>query len=271
MSLQKYDDNRILVENLKKTISQGQLAHAIIIEADELFDKLGFAKDIVKALVCKEEPAEGCDMCLDCRKVMDDNYEDMLIVDKGSETIKKEDVEDIQEFLKRKASLDNGNIVIVCNADNLIVQSQNKLLKTLEEPSKGSRIILLSQNTENFLDTVKSRSVIYRLSSMKVSEDNKLMELAREVVSALREDSYFHKVKNLMGKHLKDKGEIVAILDGMEKIYRDYLFETSEESRLYRKEDIFANIRYIEEAKKDIRVNVSPSTAFKNLVLKIGG
>lgn len=271
MSLQKYNDNRILIDNIKKTIAAGQLAHAIIIEADEFFNKLAFAKDIVKALVCKNKPAEGCDFCIDCRKVDDDNYEDMLIVDKGKDSIKKEDVEDIQEFLKRKASLDNGNIVIVCSADNLIVQSQNKLLKTLEEPSKGSRIILLSENTENFLDTVKSRSVIYRLSSTKVLEDNKMMALSKEMVAALREDSYFHNTKKIMGKHLKDKGEIVAVLDGMEKIYRDFLFDSTQESRLYRKEDIFTNIRYIEEAKKDIRGNVSPATAFKSLAIKIGG
>ena len=131
MALSKYDENRILIDNIRKTIAQGKMAHAIVIEADELFDKLGFAKDIVKAIVCKEEPGEGCDHCIDCRKIADDNYEDMLIVDKATNSIKTEDVEEIQEFLKRKASLDNGNIVIICHADNLIVQSQNKLLKVL--------------------------------------------------------------------------------------------------------------------------------------------
>ncbi|MCQ2551183.1 MAG: hypothetical protein MJ146_03175 [Clostridia bacterium] len=254
MSLSRWNQKKIFVD---------KLPHAIIVEAGPLVDKLSFAKDIVKAYVCKEKPGEGCDFCIDCRKVDDGNYEDMYIVDKGNDTIKKEDVESIQEFIKRKAQ----NICIICNADKLIVQSQNKLLKTLEEPSKGSHIILLSENVENFLDTVKSRCVIFRLSSDEVV-DEKDLSLAKQVIEALLEDGYFHQIKTL---GLKDKEEILALLDGMEKVFRDYLFDYESQGRLYRKEDIFRYIKLIEEAKKDIRYNVNPISAFKKLVLKIGG
>lgn len=271
MGLSKWNDNRILIENLRKTIESGSMSHALIIESDSFTDKLAFAKDLVKAMVCQEKTGEGCDVCINCRKVDDENYEDLLIINEGNDTIKIANVEEIQSFLKRKASLDKGNFVILCNADNLNVQSQNKLLKTLEEPAPGSTIILLSENVENFLDTVKSRSVIYRITGKDRACNEDTLEVAMAVVKALQEDGYFHEVKKMLDKKIKEKETVANLLDGMEKIYRDFLFDNTSEGRMYRKEEIFGYIRLIEEAKKDLRYGVSPAGALKNLVLKIGG
>ena len=243
-----------------KNIQIDKIPHAIIVEGDSFTDKLGFAKEIVKAIV-----GQG----LNGQKVDDDNYEDMLIVDRGTSSIKKEDVSEIQRFLKRTASLDSGNICIICNADNMRVQSQNMLLKTLEEPPQGSHIFLLSENSNNLLDTVRSRCVIYRAYG---EDDSKVgtLELAESVCQLLLEDAYFHKAKKLLEKEIKDKEELLELLDGMEKVYREYLLG-SEKGRLYRKEDIFKYIRYIEDAKKNIRYNVNYRTAFKKLIIQIGG
>lgn len=271
MSLNKWNDNRTLIENMRKTILSGKMSHALIIEGDSFTNKLSFAKDLIKAMICEEEPGEGCEFCINCRKVNDGNYEDLLIVDEGNDTIKISKVLEIQSFLKRKASLDNGNFVIVCNGDNLNVQSQNKLLKTLEEPAPGSTIIILSENVENLLDTVKSRSVIYRISSSHEVCNEESLDMAGKVIEALQEDAYFHSVKKITEKSQKDREKMASLLDGMEKIYRDFLFDNANQGRMYRKEEIFQYIRLIEEAKKDMRFGVSPAGAFKNLVLKIGG
>lgn len=271
MSLTRWSDNQILVSNLKKTINAGSLSHAIIIESDLCVDKMQFAKDLVKAVVCREATGDGCDYCINCQKINDGNYEDLFILEGDGLSIKDGDIEELQEFLKRKSSLTFGKFAVICKADTLTVRAQNRLLKTLEEPTSQTHIILLSENVENFLDTVKSRCVIYRLNGMKPIGDGQFAELAKEIVNTLQSEGYFHKVKKLTDKKLKDRDDVSRVLDGMERIYRDFLFDVSLDSRLYRKEDVFNYIRYIEEAKKDLRFNVSPSYAFKNLILKIGG
>ena len=48
-------------------------------------------------------------------------------------------------------------IFIVENADNMTVQAQNALLKTIEEPPAYGIIILISTNYEQFLPTIISR------------------------------------------------------------------------------------------------------------------
>ena len=50
-------------------------------------------------------------------------------------------------------------IYIVPDAEKMTVQAQNALLKTIEEPPDYAVIILLSENDEALLDTVKSRMV----------------------------------------------------------------------------------------------------------------
>ena len=63
----------------------------------------------------------------------------------------------------------------------------NALLKTLEEPTPGTVIILLSENRENLLDTIKSRCIFYRLSGGEETvEDN--MKDANSLVDALMEE-----------------------------------------------------------------------------------
>ncbi len=273
MSLARWNDNSILVNNLRKTIKEGKLSHAIIVEGDFCVDKMAFAKDLVKAVICKVSHGDGCDECITCNKVNGNNYEDLFILDKEGPSIRDEYIEEMQEFLKRKASLDLGKFAIVNRADLLTPKAQNRLLKTLEEPTKNTFIILLSENIENFLDTVKSRCVIYRINSGDAIIDNQVLEMAETVVEMLQGEEYFHEIKKLTEKILKekDKKAVAELLDGMESIYRNYLFDLSKSSKLYRKEDVFKYIRYIEEAKKDLRFNVSPSYAFKNLIIKIGG
>ena len=54
-------------------------------------------------------------------------------------------------------------------------QAQNALLKTIEEPPEGVFIIILSESLESMLDTVKSRSQIYKLTPLNKQEMEKFL------------------------------------------------------------------------------------------------
>ncbi len=61
--------------------------------------------------------------------------------------------------------------------------------------------------------------------------------MAETVVEMLQGEEYFHEIKKLTEKILKekDKKAVAELLDGMESIYRNYLFDLSKSSKLYRK------------------------------------
>ena len=68
MSLRNYQEWGLLIDRLYKAVISGNVSHAYIVEGDSCIDKERFAKDFVKAILCREEPGYGCDQCTVCRK-----------------------------------------------------------------------------------------------------------------------------------------------------------------------------------------------------------
>ena len=58
-------------------------------------------------------------------------------------------------------------IYIIADADLMTVQAQNALLKTIEEPPSYAVIMLLTENAEVLLPTIRSRCVMMKLRNIK--------------------------------------------------------------------------------------------------------
>ena len=58
-------------------------------------------------------------------------------------------------------------VYIIADADMMTVQAQNALLKTIEEPPEYAVILLLTENAEVLLPTIRSRCVMLKLRNIK--------------------------------------------------------------------------------------------------------
>ncbi len=271
MSLKQYTGFTRLTERLHDAIINGKISHAYILEGDTGIDKEAFAKDFVKAILCREEPGYGCDHCRICRKIEHGNYEDMYMVKADDSSLKDAVISGLQADLKNKPAGGDRNIAIICDADTMTVRAQNRLLKTLEEPNAGTVILLLSENTENLLPTILSRCIVLRLGNYTRSLQNQAEEqsFAKELMEIIESGAYFCEIKDKLTKEIKDRKEAFALLDGLERLFRDRLLGGSTGS--LRKEQIIRNIAYVEAARRDLLANVNYKYAIRNLVLKIGG
>ena len=269
MSLREYKEFGRLPERISRAISCGNVSHAYIIEGDSCVDKRKFSKDFVKAILCSLEPGFGCDQCVVCRKIDHDNYEDLYAAQADDFSVKDAAISALQEKLKNKPSGGMRNIAIIEDADTMTVRAQNRLLKTLEEPNDGTVIVLLSENTENLLQTITSRCIIYRLGNFINSNENSNLSGAEEIMEMIFAGAYFCDIKDRLGKIVKDRKEAFQLLDGLERLYRRYL--TADGPQAVRKEKLIANIKYIEEARRDLLANVNYKYAIRNLILKLGG
>lgn len=269
MSLRDYRECEKLVERMHKAIINANVSHAYIIEGDSCIDKVRFAKDFLKAVLCREDPGYGCDSCVTCRKIDHDNYEDLYMVRADELSLKDASILALQENLKNKPSGGNRNIAIIEGADTMTLRAQNRLLKTLEEPNQGTIIILLSENTENLLQTIRSRCITYRLNNFVSGNENIDLAFAEKIMDMILEGSYFCDLKDQLTKGVKDRKDAFSLLDGLERLFRQYL--TSESPAAIRKEKIVQNVKYVEEARRDLLANVNYKYAVRNLVLKIGG
>ena len=269
MSLRDYSEYRKLVDRIRKAIVNGNISHAYIIEGDSCIDKEAFAKDFIKGVLCLEEPGIGCDRCVNCRKIDHDNYEDLYILRADELSLKDAQISGLQENLKNKPSAGSRNAAIIEGADSMTPRAQNRLLKTLEEPNPGTIIILLSENTENLLQTITSRCIVYRLGNYVQREQNEKLAFAQEIMDMVIEGAYFCDLKDALAKGVKDRKEAFLLLDGLERLFSSYM--AGDDTGAIRKEKIIDNVRYVEEARRDLLANVNYKYAIRNLILKIGG
>lgn len=268
MTLNRHESNEKLISRIAESIKIGRVFHAYIIEGDALSAKEDFAKEFCKAVVCETKSGTGCGDCLNCRKIEHDNYEDLYFIESDGMSVKDEQIFKLQSDLKKKP-MASRNLAIIKDADTMTVRAQNRLLKTLEEPFEGTIIILLSENRQNLLETIKSRCILYRLEDSK--DDGQGYEGAEAVFQAISEKKNFFAVKTILSKHMKSRDDAFVLLDGLERIYEKLLTWEDTRRKFYQKEEVFQAIELIEEARRDLLAKVNYQYAIKNLILKIGG
>lgn len=148
---------------LYQDVQAGRLAAAYLISAAGEEDARQAARELAGRLFCQHRTA--CGQCLACRKFRDGNLPDFLELDaKGG--IKMEEVRRIPEFLSNKAMGGGARCILIQNAQELTVQEQNYLLKSLEEPAEDVVFILSAVQEERLLPTVRSRCMEVRVRKM---------------------------------------------------------------------------------------------------------
>ncbi len=99
-------------------------------------------------------------------------------------------VKDAESIIKKtfvKAYEGDYKVFIIWMAEKMNTETNNKLLKILEEPPADTKFILIAENTENILPTVLSRCQIHRFNPIPSSViQEKLIEKGVEEKKALK-------------------------------------------------------------------------------------
>jgi DNA polymerase-3 subunit delta' len=114
---------------------------------------------VAQALNClNPKNADACGVCTACSKIARGVHPDILIVEPGETgSIKIDQVRDVVERAGYRPFEGRRRVVIIDDADALVPQAQNALLKTLEEPPPSSVFILVTSRPDVLLPTVRSR------------------------------------------------------------------------------------------------------------------
>ena len=133
--------------------------HAIILHSKDTILSSILAKLLVMKIECENEDSP-CLMCSNCQKVLDNNAIDVEYFGE-QKNIMVEDSEKIVEDSYILPMQFKNKYFVLYNFDKATVQAQNKLLKVIEEPKKFDKFILLTDNLDAVLSTIKSRCEIY--------------------------------------------------------------------------------------------------------------
>lgn len=132
--------------------ADGHLAHAYLLISDDAFFRKTFLKAAAKRIFRKDVRAE--DELL--QSIEDGSYSDVSFFD-GAE-MKVKETSALIEKADMQPLYGDRKVFCIDNADKLNAQSQNKLLKTYEEPPEYLTVIMASSNENGILQTVKSRA-----------------------------------------------------------------------------------------------------------------
>jgi len=134
---------------------KGSLSHAyLIITPDKRF--LGeYLKIFAELIICQN--GHACGKCRNCKLIDSNTHPDVFFYPESDGAVVTEDVNNIISESYIKPIEAPTKIFVIKGAENMTVQAQNKLLKTLEEPPSNTCILIGATNSYQLLPTLKSR------------------------------------------------------------------------------------------------------------------
>ncbi len=281
--------NEKLIKRLKLAIRAGKLFHGYIIEGKDP-DAQRLANAFISAALCERHDGDACGTCAACRKVADGNSEDVIRIGKPGESVKDRDVEGMISRAMQKSYTGNRLFMVVANADSMTLRAQNRLLKTLEEPPEGVTIILIAENAESLVQTIRSRCQLLKMFSDGIEHncetDENFRRDAAAAAAAVLMGRPVYSIWNEISEFTASKEAAYEFISIAETLYRDALIAgydsagrlriNTDSSELIEKcrrrstaEQLAAAIESAETAAKDLARNVSAGHAVKYMIFDI--
>lgn len=195
--------NTKIRQSVENSLREKRLPHAILIEGDQGIGKHTLARYIAKSAVCSGESAP-CGKCKNCLLVERDNHPDITVIAplEGKKNIAVSQVRELKLEAYVKPHTAEKKVFIIDYADTLNEQSQNALLKVLEEPPAAVIFILIAQTKASFLETIISRCVVLTLSTPDKNEAAEYI-LSNTKYSADEVEAALSAAQNNIGRALK--------------------------------------------------------------------
>ena len=154
MYFEKIRGQRFAKKYLSNSIKSNMISHAYMFEGPSGVGKNTMARELAATLLEMENLF---------------NSPDYIEITPDGNSIKIAQIRKLQSDILVKP-YKSYKIYVIDEAQKMTVEAQNALLKTLEEPPKYAIIILITNNKESLLDTIKSRCEIIKFTPIPLVE-----------------------------------------------------------------------------------------------------
>ena len=154
---------------LREAIIQDRLSHALLITGSPGQGGEWLAYWLAASFYCQATSSSSrpCGECRSCQRVIADEQPDCLVL-RPIEDSKEIRVDQVRELTAELALTAHGagrKVAIISPAEKLNRSAANALLKTLEEPTRGAVLILVSGEANRLPPTVQSRCTRVRIAA----------------------------------------------------------------------------------------------------------
>ena len=173
---------------LRRMLDEQRVPGALLFSGEEGIGKKLFAFELARALNCRSRVGnEACGTCKDCKRITRINYPtsddpeekrrifwtdhpDVGFVQAPTRLFHVIQMREIEREVNNHPYEGKARVFVIDDVDKFNDQSANALLKTLEEPSPASHLILITARPAMLLPTIRSRCQQVRFSPLTASE-----------------------------------------------------------------------------------------------------
>ncbi len=180
---QLYEQQPIVLKMIENSFKKMRVAHAYLFEGNKGTGKKEVSILFAKAYFClqQKDGFKPCNQCSNCRRIESRNHPDVHYVEPDGLSIKKAQIQALQEEFSKTGVESNKKLYIIEHADRMTTNAANSLLKFLEEPNSETVALLLTEQFHRMLDTILSRCQI--LSFKPLSGKAIMTSLVEEGIS----------------------------------------------------------------------------------------
>jgi DNA polymerase III subunit delta' len=167
MSLQQqipFPWQKPLWDKLTSQFNENKLAHAYLIFGSQGIGKELFAYEFSRYVMCSTPSnLAACGTCENCKYGFDaetgSGHPDIVVlaIEEGSRDIKIDQVRSLSDFLVKTSHAGRAKIAIIIDAHRMNSATANALLKTLEEPTTNTYLLLSTHLPGSLPATIRSR------------------------------------------------------------------------------------------------------------------
>lgn len=162
-------------QRMENTLSR--MSHAYIISGPSESGTYAFTECLASACVCTGEGDKPCGVCSGCRKVKGDIHPDVIRISvlEGKREITVEQIRQLRAAAYIRPNEAHRKVFIIENAQAMNDNAQNALLKVLEDGPSYLSFLLLVENPQQLLPTIRSRCETLTLFP-KPGEDKPILD-----------------------------------------------------------------------------------------------
>jgi len=141
----------------KLTSIIGSSGGAFLFQGPPSTGKRTVAFSMAEAALCEKSSFDEC-TCQSCRAFSVGEHPDFMSIG-HLDSIHIEDIDRVLEFASTRPFLSKKRAVVINNAEEMSVEANNRLLKTIEEPATGMYFILVTSSPQRLLPTIRGRCI----------------------------------------------------------------------------------------------------------------
>ncbi len=141
----------------QNALAEGRFAHAYLLHGVSGVGKKSLAMALAANLFCPDRTIDACGVCPTCGRVEQNKHPDFFIIEPSGNTIKIEQIREIQKRVQLKPYEGTIKVFLLTDAECMTREATNCLLKMLEEPPSDTVFLLTANNLYSIMPTIISR------------------------------------------------------------------------------------------------------------------